>query len=150
MTFRDPKKHPQPGDVLRRFGSTRYVTDVASKASGTLISVYFNAGTPDSQKSNVNIGTWRSWANADCEVLLRDDTNGDTSAPHMYIATHRCGGLVASSWDDPGYEAENRQNCRDWLSRGYAVAKIIVREATPPLPWCECIRREEATEKTTA
>lgn len=133
---RDPKKHPQVGDVLRRFGCTRHVTALAKKASGTLIAVFFDAG---SQKSNIGISGWRSWANADCEVLLRDDTTEDDAAPQMFIATHpRCGGLVASSWDDAGHETENQQSCRDWHAKGYQVAKISVPDGTPMLSWCHC------------
>lgn len=136
---RDPRKHPKVGDVLRRFGCTRHVTAVAKKASGTLITVYFDGG---GQKSNVSISSWRSWANADCEVLLRDDTSDDRVTPRMYIATHRCGGLVASSWDDDGFEVENQQNCRDWQAKGYLVSKISVRDGTPMMRWCACNRSE--------
>lgn len=138
--IRDPKKHPKPGDILHRFGCTRYVTAVASKASGTLISVYFNNGQPDSEKSSVSISSWRSWANADCEVLLRDDTSDDHIAPRMLIATHSCGGLVASSWNDDDLAAENLQNRRDWHARGYQVAMISVPDGTPMMRWCHCDR----------
>lgn len=138
--IRDPKKFPKPGDVLRRFGCTRHVTAVAKKASGTLITVYFNAGTPDSQKANVSISSWRGWANADCEVLMRDDTSDDRIAPRMLIAIHRCGGLVASSWDDDDCAEDNQQNCREWRSRGYQVAKISVPDGSPMMRWCECNR----------
>lgn len=143
-TPRDPKKHPKPGDILRRFGCTRYVTAVASKDSGTLISIFFNNGQPDSKKSSVSISSWRSWANADCEVLLRDDTRDDDIAPGMFIATHRCGGLVASSWDDDNCKEENQQNCHDWHARGYQVAKISVPDGTPMMPWCHCDRENGA------
>lgn len=141
-TIRDPKKHPKVGDVLHRFGCTRYVTAVAKKASGTLISVYFNAGPQDSQASSVSISAWRSWANADCEVLLRDDTSDDRVAPRMLIATHRCGGLVASSWDDDDCKEENQRNCHDWHAKGYQVALISVPDGTPMMRWCECNRSE--------
>lgn len=135
---RDPKKHPQVGDVLRRFGCTRHVTHVAKKASGTLISVFFDDGA-GCNRGETLIGSWRNWANADCEVLLRDDTTGDDAAPQMFIATHpRCGGLVASNWDDAGHEAENQQSCHDWHAKGYQVAKISVPEGTPMMSWCHC------------
>lgn len=143
-TPRDPKKHPKPGDILRRFGCTRYVTAVATKANGTLINVYFNGGTHESKTSSVSISTWRSWANADSAVLLRDDTSDDRIAPRMLIATHRCGGLVASSWDDDDCKEENQQNCHDWHARGYQVAKISVPDGTPMMPWCHCDRQNGA------
>ena len=144
MTTRDPKKHPKPGDILRRFGCTRYVTAVAKKANGTLINVYFNGGTHESKTSSVSISTWRSWANADSAVLLRDDTRDDDIAPGMFIATHRCGGLVASSWDDDDCKEENQQNCHDWHARGYQVAKISVPDGTPMMRWCHCDRQNGA------
>lgn len=141
-TQRDPKKHQKRGDTLRRFGCTRHVTAVAKKANGTLISVYFNGGNLEPE-TRVSIGAWRSWANADCEVLLCDDTSDDPITPRMYIATHRCGGLVASSWDDDGYEYENQQHCRDWHAKGYQVSKISVPDGTPVMRWCECNRHEQ-------
>lgn len=84
---------------------------------------------------------WRNWTNGG-EVLLRDDTSDGRIAPRMFIATHRCGGLVASSWDDDGHEEENQQNCRDWRVKGYQVAKISVKESAPMMPWCNCIRQD--------
>ncbi|MOA57218.1 hypothetical protein D3C78_1813540 [compost metagenome] len=60
---RDPRKQPQPGDVLRRFGVTRHVTGVMQNQRGTLTHVQFN------QDQQTTISAWRSWANQDCEVL---------------------------------------------------------------------------------
>lgn len=140
LVNRDPKKYPKEGDVLHRFGSTRHVTSVSKKASGTLINVYFNAGTPDSQISSVSISTWRSWAKNDCDVLMLDETSSDRIAPRMIIATHTCGGLVASSWDDDDCEDMNKQNCKDWREKGYQVARISVPSGTPPMTYCQCNR----------
>lgn len=142
-TPRNPKKHPKPGDILRRFGCTRYVTAVAKKSNGTLISVIFDDGT-GCNKGFTPIASWRNWANTDCEVLLRDDTSDDRIAPRMLIATHRCGGLVASSWNDDDLAAENLQNRRDWHARGYQVAMISVPDGTPMMRWCHCDRQNGA------
>jgi hypothetical protein len=39
---RDPKKHPAPGDILTRFGSTRTVTGIETNTHGTLSAVVYN------------------------------------------------------------------------------------------------------------
>ncbi|MCG9124265.1 hypothetical protein LH460_06215 [Laribacter hongkongensis] len=139
-TQRDPKKTPKAGDVLRRFGCTRYVIGVSKKTSGTLLRVNFSAGTAFGHGRSVSISAWRGWADGDCEVILRDDTSEDRLVPRMFIATHSCGMLVASSWDDDGHEIENMQNCSNWRELGYQVSKISVPDDEPMIPWCECER----------
>lgn len=143
ISQRNPKKHPKAGDVLRRFGVTRQVTAVAKKASGTLLTVYFRTGNADSQTASVSISSWRGWANANCEVILQDDTDADSFIPRMLIATHRCGGLVASSWDDGDLNEENQRNCLEWRAKGYLVRKINVPSNAPMMAWCECNRGEQ-------
>lgn len=138
---RDPKKYPKAGDVLTRFGTIRHVTGVATNVRGTLIRVFFDGGDPGDRTCSVSIGAWRGWTQDDCQVLLRDETSDDGETPQMLIATHRCGGLVASSWLDDGFDEVNRQLGHDWHAKGYLVSKISVPDGTPMMRWCECNRQ---------
>lgn len=138
---RDPKKYPKAGDVLTRFGTIRHVTGVATNVRGTLIRVFFDGGDPGDRTCSVSIGAWRGWTQDDCQVLLRDETSDEGETPQMLIATHRCGGLVASSWLDDGFDEVNRRLGHDWHAKGYLVSKISVPDGTPMMRWCECNRQ---------
>lgn len=138
---RDPKKYPKVGDVLTRFGTIRHVTGVATNVRGTLIRVFFDGGDPGDRTCSVSIGAWRGWTQDDCQVLLRDETSDEGETPQMLIATHRCGGLVASSWLDDGFDEVNRRLGHDWHAKGYLVSKISVPDGTPMMRWCECNRQ---------
>lgn len=66
--IRDPKKHPVPGDVLTRFGSTRTVLTVTKNDRGTITHVLCS----DTAKE-ITISSWRNWTKEDCAVVSRGE-----------------------------------------------------------------------------
>ena len=73
MAHRDAKKYPNPGDVLRKFGCTRYVTQVDAKHTGAIVAVHYNDGGSSRTDTKASITAWRGWANIDCEIITTGD-----------------------------------------------------------------------------
>lgn len=67
--MRDPRKHPVPGDVLTRFGTTREVTRIKNNERGTVTHVVYGHPTTDIPAKETAISSWRAWAKEDARVV---------------------------------------------------------------------------------
>ncbi|ABG73168.1 hypothetical protein phiO18_16 [Aeromonas phage phiO18P] len=67
--MRDPRKHPVPGDVLTRFGTTREVTDIKCNDRGTVTHVVYGHPSTDALAKEATISSWRAWAKQDVVVV---------------------------------------------------------------------------------
>ena len=69
--MRDPRKHPVPGDVITRFGSTREVTAIKRNDRGTVTHVLYEhpGQTHLEQAKEATISSWRAWAKEDAMVV---------------------------------------------------------------------------------
>ncbi|WP_182310686.1 hypothetical protein [Aeromonas media] len=69
--MRDPCKHPVPGDVLTRFGTTREVTAIMHNERGTLTHVVYQHPAIDTPAKEATITSWRAWAKTDATVVRK-------------------------------------------------------------------------------
>ncbi|MEI4968860.1 hypothetical protein [Aeromonas caviae] len=67
--MRDPRKHPVPGDVLTRFGTTREVTAINRNDRGTVTHVVYGHPTTDTPQKEATISSWRAWTKLDAMVV---------------------------------------------------------------------------------
>ena len=67
--MRDPRKHPVPGDVLTRFGTTREVTATKQNGRGTVTHVVYGHPTTDTLPKEATISSWRAWTKLDAMVV---------------------------------------------------------------------------------
>lgn len=67
--MRNPRKHPVPGDVLTRFGTTRKVTATRRNARGTVTHVVYGHPSTDTPAKEATISSWRAWAKQDAMVV---------------------------------------------------------------------------------
>lgn len=67
--MRDPRKHPVPGDVLTRFGTTKEVTAIKRNDRGTVTHVVYGHPTTDTPPKEVTISSWRAWTKLDAMVV---------------------------------------------------------------------------------
>lgn len=69
--MRDPRKHPVPGDVIARLGSTREVTAIKQNDRGTVTHVLYEhpGQTHLEQAKEATISSWRAWAKEDAMVV---------------------------------------------------------------------------------
>lgn len=67
--MRDPRKHPVPGDVLTRFGTTREVTAAKLNDRGTVTNVVYRHPAVDLPETEATIASWRAWAKQDAMVV---------------------------------------------------------------------------------
>lgn len=67
--MRDPRKHPVPGDVISRFGTTREVTGTKHNDRGTVTHVVYGHPSTDTPAKEATISSWRAWAKQDAMVV---------------------------------------------------------------------------------
>lgn len=67
--MRDPRKHPVPGDVITRFGTTKEVTTIKRNDRGTVTHVVYGHPTTDTPPKEVTISSWRAWTKLDAMVV---------------------------------------------------------------------------------
>lgn len=71
--MRDPRKHPEPGDVITRFGTTREVTATRRNERGTVTHVLYEhpGQTHLEPAKETTISSWRAWAKEDAMVVRK-------------------------------------------------------------------------------
>lgn len=69
--MRDPRKTPNVGDVITRFGTTRSVTALTTNERGTVTHVSYRHPSLSLPSMVVTISSWRSWARDDSVVVKR-------------------------------------------------------------------------------
>ncbi|HHQ4582802.1 TPA: hypothetical protein ACSP93_000710 [Aeromonas hydrophila] len=67
--MRDPRKHPVPGDILTRFGTTREVKDTKQNDRGTVTHVVYGHPEVNQPENEITISSWRAWAKQDAMVV---------------------------------------------------------------------------------
>lgn len=67
--MRDPRKYPEPGDVITRFGTTREVTATKQNNRGTVTHVVYRHPAVDLPETVATIASWRAWAKQDAMVV---------------------------------------------------------------------------------
>ncbi len=65
--MRNPKTHLAPGDILRKYGTTRTVARVETNPRGTVPHGWTGAVA-------TTIAGWRSWTKFDCEIIHQEPT----------------------------------------------------------------------------
>lgn len=74
--MRDPRKHPVPGDVITRFGSTREVIATRRNERCTVTHVQYEhpGQTHLEQSKETTISSWRAWTKEDA-IVVREGGN---------------------------------------------------------------------------
>ena len=67
--MRDPRKHPVPGDILTRFGTTREVTATLRNPRGNVTHVEYGHPATDIPVKETTISSWRAWTKEDAMVV---------------------------------------------------------------------------------
>lgn len=67
MSLRDPKKNPNTGDVVNRWGTSREITGIERNERGTLTHVDYN------KDHRITIGAWRAWCDSESRVVRISD-----------------------------------------------------------------------------